>query len=948
MPRAPWASDAIYTAAERFVDDCLRQDGSLFAPGHAVWTAQNATDLYERVGPWGEGGKFWEKLDAQVATARPEVKQIAAEAMFVQYLAEDTTSGASKRATLENLLDSAVAEIPADLAPALDSGLADPGAGKAHRPTYLRFLLDFARRWKESSDDEREALLDDPWAFRDFVKQVPGGGAQVEALIHLVFPDTFEPIVSSSAKLKVAATFSGIPGVSEESDVDRKLVIIRAELDRALGEGLAFYRSAVRPVWEEPESPEWEAFLGWAARLHPRDDWDENERTYKLEIAGNLRAVRDALDSEDWLPLLKRAFGRPNNLTNRFEHAPFLEWCENSSEDAQRFLGELWEGDHRAVLRGAMHTLPRDVLSGRAARASVASFLLLARDPTQFPFFRMTVYESTSRLVGRDTVSADANIEELYDDFVELLDELRVRMLLRGATVDRLDAQGLAWWITGADPPEDWSPEQRQAFLAYRAGEPQPEPQRAWLVRGANNQGRNMLSEWFEERFVSIGWDNATPYPLDASEEEIREHLRSDLPEAPEGAIVRGAGIGRRFLDIAPGDLIVTPDGDDLYIARAAGAAGWADGDTASALRRPVEWFNRDSPASRASVRRIAPELWSSLRTLLTVSDLTQHVQEVAALLNRSDDGVKRVTATSAIPPATEDLARELFLDGSWLQEVIELLNEKRQIVFYGPPGTGKTYVARALGRHVEEAGGTWRLVQFHPAYNYEDFFEGYRPSDSGRGLEFSLVPGPLRDIAQRAETDPSVPHLIVIDEINRGNIAKIFGELYFLLEYRNEPIQLQYSPQIEFRLPKNLYFVGTMNTADRSIALVDSALRRRFYFVGFFPREAPLRTVLRDWLQANDYPNEAAELQRELNAALADSGADEEFAIGHAYFMGGGQPDVKRVWRRAIMPLLEERFYGARTRQEVHKEFGVDAIVQRLRAEDAEDEIAAPDDDDL
>lgn len=105
--------------------------------------------------------------------------------------------------------------------------------------------------------------------------------------------------------------------------------------------------------------------------------------------------------------------------------------------------------------------------------------------------------------------------------------------------------------------------------------------------------------------------------------------------------------------------------------------------------------------------------------------------------------------------------------------------------------------------------------------------------------MSFDLVPGALREIATDADKKPTVPHLLIIDEINRGNIAKIFGELYFLLEYREESIRLQYSRDEDFRLPKNLFVIGTMNTADRSIALVDSALRRRFYFMGLIPTRA-------------------------------------------------------------------------------------------------------------
>src|SRR5262249_45715645 len=146
----------------------------------------------------------------------------------------------------------------------------------------------------------------------------------------------------------------------------------------------------------------------------------------------------------------------------------------------------------------------------------------------------------------------------------------------------------------------------------------------------------------------------------------------------------------------------------------------------------------------------------------------------------------------------------------------------KGQVIFYGPPGTGKTYVAQELAEYVTSAGGSWQLVQFHPAYTYEDFFEGYRPKLDGQSLGFELRWGPLRRIVKAAEDDPTHPYVLVVDEINRGNLPKIFGELYFLLEYRDRSVRLQYSPEKEFELPQNLFVIGTMNTSDRSIALVD------------------------------------------------------------------------------------------------------------------------------
>jgi 5-methylcytosine-specific restriction protein B len=300
------------------------------------------------------------------------------------------------------------------------------------------------------------------------------------------------------------------------------------------------------------------------------------------------------------------------------------------------------------------------------------------------------------------------------------------------------------------------------------------------------------------------------------------------------------------------------------------------------------------------------------------------------------------------IPDVTDSLARQLYLPVEWLQKTVSLLNEKRQLIFYGPPGTGKTFVAQALGEHIrKDAKGEWRLVQFHPAYSYEDFFEGYRPSRSeGEGmLHFDLRRGPLRLIAEAAAKDPEHPYLLVIDEINRGNIAKIFGELYFLLEYRDRPVGLQYSPEQDFELPENLFILGTMNTADRSIALIDSALRRRFYFFPFLPREWPVREVLARWLRTKRYDDEPARLLDALNAALHEALPDDDFAFGPSYFMAkGGPPDLDRIWRYAIHPLLEERFYGERRAEELERDFGLAAVRTRLSGSDASAEEPADD----
>ena len=256
-------------------------------------------------------------------------------------------------------------------------------------------------------------------------------------------------------------------------------------------------------------------------------------------------------------------------------------------------------------------------------------------------------------------------------------------------------------------------------------------------------------------------------------------------------------------------------------------------------------------------------------------------------------------------------LAHELTLPVEFLEEINILLEDKLQVIFQGPPGTGKTYVAQKLAKHLAGSDDRVTLVQFHPSYAYEDFVQGFRPTLLDNGQPgFELQNGPLLRAARYARENPNAKHFLVIDEINRGNLARILGELYFLLEYRDSEVTLQYSDD-PFSLPDNLYIIGTMNTADRSIALVDLALRRRFYFVEFHPDEEPVKSVLRTWLQSNaDGMGWVADVVDAANGILSD---DRHAAIGPSYFMKPGLDEsaVKRIWRHSVLPYIEERLFG-------------------------------------
>ena len=294
----------------------------------------------------------------------------------------------------------------------------------------------------------------------------------------------------------------------------------------------------------------------------------------------------------------------------------------------------------------------------------------------------------------------------------------------------------------------------------------------------------------------------------------------------------------------------------------------------------------------------------------------------------------------STIPATLDDLSKQTYLPHWFLLDIKTLLEEKKQVIFQGPPGTGKTYIAQKLARFLAGSDKRVTLVQFHPSYAYEDFVQGFRPTIENGNLVYRLQKGPLLKIAEEARVDSGGKHYLIIDEINRGNLAKVLGELYFLLEYRDEPATLQYSDK-EFRLPKNLYIIGTMNTADRSIALVDMALRRRFYFVEFHPDHDPVKSVLRKWLMARK-PEMAwvADLVEKVNEKLKD---DRHAAIGPSYFLKDGLDEaaVKRIWKHSVLPYIEERRFGG---EEGSQEFELNTLLKKESPPDSQNNAGGED----
>jgi MoxR-like ATPase len=490
--------------------------------------------------------------------------------------------------------------------------------------------------------------------------------------------------------------------------------------------------------------------------------------------------------------------------------------------------------------------------------------------------------------------------EEFYDPVDETFDEIEINYKL--ATADRVAAAADALGSGG-----DWVPLLKAALMKETnlVG---------WRVRGP-------FLEWCAEES-----DDAAEAlrALWGERESLDDRIRS-FCELLTDSVVHGRGsrlsvISTLLLAVDPSlypPYRADPFHTALRLLDQPASSGGAD--EAGEYQRFLGFLDIVSDELSKRGLDLADRLeaqsvvWAVLRNGLPASapeDEKDALEEFRGGPVTDDDGEDGEVSSDGSDPSTlAQLADRLMLDLEWLATIEKLLESKKQVIFHGPPGTGKTYVAQELARYLAGADGGVQLVQFHPSYAYEDFVEGFRPSltDGQRGFE--LRRGPLRRIALEANANPDAKYVLVIDEINRGNLAKVFGELYFLLEYRKKDITLQYSDE-PFSLPPNLLIIGTMNTADRSIALVDAALRRRFYFIGFFPDERPISLLLRRWLA--QYKPDLEWLAEVLDRANQELG-DRHVAIGPSHFLRHDLDEewVELIWKHSVLPYIAEQYFG-------------------------------------
>ncbi|MCD8148677.1 MAG: AAA family ATPase [Clostridiales bacterium] len=429
---------------------------------------------------------------------------------------------------------------------------------------------------------------------------------------------------------------------------------------------------------------------------------------------------------------------------------------------------------------------------------------------------------------------------------------------------------------------------------------------RYWIY--APGQGADKWEECYKKGIMLLGWGEIGDLNTFDSKDEMKQKMKEEY--GGSSSYKNSAHATWQFIhDIKPGDIIFVKKGYYNILGRGVVESAYEyDENRTDGYNnvRQVKWTHKGEWV----INHQTPQ-----KTLTDITPYADFVQQIRELFD--NDVLDEEEEEEIVYPSysVDDFLDEVYMDEEAYDNIVGVLKNKKNIILQGAPGVGKTFAAKRLAYAIMGQKDVDRvmMVQFHQSYSYEDFIMGFRPTATG----YELRNGVFYTFCKKAEIDSDNDYFFIIDEINRGNLSKIFGELFMLIENDKRGIELQLLYKDEkFSVPANVYIIGMMNTADRSLALLDYALRRRFAFIELRPGfDSEGFKAYRSNLD-NDKFNRLISCVESLNREIGqDESLGEGFCIGHSYFCNLSpeaidEKTLSGIVEYELVPLLKEYWF--------------------------------------